>query len=71
MYQKMIREELARQGYVGQYDPRHIEGYMRLGCGCLDGLSKAKFLMEVMIGKACIDVDGVDNAENLAKSYGL
>lgn len=71
MYQKAIREELAKSGYIGQYDPRHIEGYMRLAHGCLDGLDKETFNEEVSVCRQCIDADGIANAESLAKSYGL
>lgn len=71
LYQKSIREEIAKQGYVGKYDPRHIESYMRLEHSTLDSLSRRQFSQEVAIGIQCIDADGIDNAESLAKSYGF
>lgn len=37
-YKESIRTEIARQGHIG-VDPRHVEGYMRLGHSTLDGLS--------------------------------
>jgi hypothetical protein len=70
VYQRFIREEVARQGHIG-IDPRHIEAYMRLGHSTLDGLSRRQFIDEVQIGVQCILSDGVANAESLAKSYGL
>lgn len=70
-YQQVIREELARMGRVGAADPRHIEGYMRLGHGTLDGLSAAEFRLEVEIGLECIREDGTEAAECNAQSFGL
>ena len=70
MYQQMIREEAARQGYIG-IDPRHVEAYMRLEHGTLDALSMSKFRKEVRISIACIKEGGEVGAESLAKSYGL
>ena len=71
MYQQMIREILAKQGHVGQYDARHVEAFMRLEHSTLDGLSRAQFAAEVKIAHACIDKCGRDGAESLARSYGL
>ncbi len=71
MYQQEIREELARAGMVGQFDPRHVEAYMRLEHSTLDGLSRAQFASEVNIGASCVAADGAHNAENLAQSFGL
>jgi len=71
MYQKIIRTELSKSGYIGKYDPRHIEGYMRVEHGTLCGLSRAEFLSEIEISRQCIDADGYSNAESLARSYGL
>lgn len=69
-YYQTIREELARQGFIG-FDPRHIEGYMRLEHPTLDGLSKREFAREVKIGVMAIIADGHVNAEANAKSFGL
>ena len=71
IYQKKIREILALQGYIGKYNPRHIEGYMRLKHSCLDGLSKQDFISEVETCRQCIEQDGISSAESLAKSFGL
>lgn len=71
MYQDIIKNQMTRMGYIGKYDPRHIEAYMRIKHGCLYGLSRANFMREIEIGRACVDADGVDHAESLAKSYGL
>ncbi len=54
-----------------RYDPRHIEAYMRLEHGVLDGLSPARFRAEVAIGMRCVDAGGTVNAEKLAQSCGL
>ncbi len=70
MYQKMIKEKLTAIGYF-EIDPRHIEGYMRLEHGTLDGLSKKQFDSEIIMGIECIRADGKENAESLAKSFGL
>lgn len=71
-YASMIRTELdALGGEATQIDPRHIEGYMRLECGTLDSLSRECFWVEVRMAVACVVYDGADNAENLARSYGL
>lgn len=69
-YYQTIREELARQGFIGT-DPRHVEGYMRLEHSTLDGLSKGQFRREVLIGALCVERDGEANAEANAKSFGL
>lgn len=69
-YQERIQEELYRQGRE-DIDPRHVEGWMRCSRGTLDGLSKHEFNIEVEIGVGCIDIDGAENAEELARSYGL
>ena len=71
MYQKKIREILALQGYIGKYNSRHIEGYMRLEHSCLDGLSKQAFINDVETCRQCVENDGIINAESLAKSFGL
>ena len=53
------------------YDPRHIEAFMRSEYGTLDHLSPAKFLNEVHLAIECIDAEGKQFAEKLAKSYGM
>ena len=68
--EKAIREELAKSGHAGRYDPRHIEAWMRLEHGTLDGLSASEFAAEVEIARQCVDADPSGSA-SLAQSYGL
>lgn len=71
MYKEIIKEELTKTGFVGKYDTRHIESYMRIAHRTLDHLSRADFTNEVKIARVCIDIDGIDSAEQLAVSFGL
>jgi len=71
MYQEMIRAELSKSGFIGKYDPRHIEAYMRLEHSTLDGLSASQFKAEVEIGRQCVDAEGAAIAETLAVSFEL
>jgi hypothetical protein len=71
---KSMRRHYRRNGIlapVTKIDPRHIEAYMELGRGCLDGLSREEFVLEVEIGIACIEAEGAEQAERLAQSFGL
>ena len=52
------------------YDAGQIESYMRLECGSLSHLTRAKFTREVRLAKACIDANPAA-AVRLAASYGL
>lgn len=70
MYAKMIREDMARLGRVGAHDPAHVEAWMRLECGTLDGLSPGRFRSEVAIAMECCDADPAASAR-LAESFGL
>ena len=70
-YTQAIREALARAGRVGTADPRHIEGWMRLERGCLDGLSAGQFQREVEIALGCIAASTASENESLAESFGL
>lgn len=70
-YTQAIREALARAGRVGAADPRHIEGWLRLEHGCLDGLSAGQFQSEVEIALQCIAAGPLADSEALANSYGL
>ena len=70
MYAQEIREEAARQGRLGS-DPRHIEAWMRLEHGCLDGLGKEQFRSEVKTALACMDAATVQESESLADSFSL
>ncbi len=70
-YQRMIREALAMAGHIGAADPRHVEGWMRLEHGCLDGLSRGQFISEVTIALDCIATAPIANSEQLAQRMGL
>lgn len=65
MYQAIIKQ------IAPNYDPRHIEAFMRSEHGTLDKLSRSRFKAEVYIASACVDEGGKDLAERIAKSYGL
>lgn len=66
---KSAYAELIAQ-YTGR-NPRHIEAWMRLEHGTLDGLSRAQFRREVKIAESCIDAAGDDKSEELAQGLGL
>ena len=53
------------------YDPRHIEGYMRLQYSTLDHLDADTFAHEVDIAVGCIQEGGTEAAERNAQSFGL
>jgi hypothetical protein len=65
IYQKMIKE------IAPEYDPRHIEAYMRLQYSTLNGLSYEIFRHEINVGVECIKMAGVESAEQCAQSFGL
>jgi hypothetical protein len=69
-YQKIIYDILVKLGRT-DIDPRHVEGYMRLQYSTLDHLDHATFVSETRIGIDCVDLDGVQSAEDNALSYGL
>ena len=66
-YQRIIATMKSAQGF----DPRHIEGYMRLQHDILSRLSKAQFSREVRLCVACIREGGIEAAERNALSFGL
>ena len=70
MYQRRIASHLATSGYVGRYDPRHVEAWMRLEHDTLDHLTRRQFEHEIGVARVCIDADR-DGSEALAQSYGL
>ncbi len=70
-YSQTIREAMARSGRIGAADPRHVEAWMRLEHGCLDGLSTGQFAAEVEVALACIAAGPVSASESLAQSLGL
>lgn len=70
-YQQLIREALAKLGHIDATDPRHVEGWMRLEHGCLDGLSRGQFISEIAFALDCIAAAPTSNSEQLAQSMGL
>ena len=70
-YQETIRRETAKMEFIGKYDPRHIEGWMRIEHGTLDHLDIHIFRKEIKIGIQCIEEGGRELAERNAKSFGL
>lgn len=70
-YAQMIRESMVSAGHIAAADPRHVEGWMRLEHGCLDGLSRSQFDAEVKIALECIAAGPLADSEALAASYGL
>lgn len=66
-YQRVISTMKAAQGF----DPRHIEGYMRLQHDILSRLSKQQFAREVRLCVMCIQEGGIEAAERNAQSFGL
>lgn len=70
IYQKFIKETLKEMG-CEQYDPRHIEAYIRIEHDTLDGLSSAMFRKEIELAIFCINSAGINAAERLAQSFGL
>jgi hypothetical protein len=70
-YQNAIRETMATIGRVGAADPRHVEAWMRIEHGCLDGLSRSRFTTEIEIALACIAAGPTADSESLAQSFGL
>lgn len=71
MYRQMIRESMASAGRIAAADPRHVEAWMRLEHGCLDGLSRQQFTDEVTIALECVAAGPLADSEALATSYGL
>ena len=70
MLQKEIASHLVSLRRA-EIQPRYIEAYMRIEHPTLDALSKDQFHKEILISIVCFDVDGIDNAEALASSFGL
>ena len=63
-YTQQIREAAPNA------NPRHIEAWMRLEHGCLDGLSASQFRAEVKIALECIAASTPEENESLAQSEG-
>lgn len=69
VYREMIVGRLAEIGSLA--DPRHVEGWMRLEHGTLDGLSPEQFTAEVRAAAACCADMTIAESEDLAQSFGL
>lgn len=70
-WQEKIRLELAQQGHIERYAPRHIEAFIRIEHSTLDWMDKGRFALEVEIARKCIDAVGSETAEVCARSLGL
>lgn len=53
------------------FDPRHIEGYVRLEYSTLDRLPLSTLRREAKIAAGCIQAGGIEMAEANALSFGL
>jgi len=53
------------------YDPRHIEAFVRLERPTLGSLSERTLKAEARIAARCVDEGGLEGAERLARSFGL
>lgn len=62
--------DLIRQHVPADFDPRHVEAYMRGEFGTLDHLSPAAFARSARESAEAVALDR-DMAEELAQSYGL
>ena len=74
VYDKPIsyyQRAIAAMPKANGYDPRHIEGYMRLQHDILSRLSKQQFSREVRLCVECIKEGGIEAAERNAQSFGL
>ena len=54
-----------------EFDPRHIEAYVRLEYHTLSHLSQQVLRREANIAADCVRVGGVKAAEDCAQSFGL
>ena len=50
--------------------PAHVESWMRLEHGTLDALSRDSFMREALVGIACAQAAGMEDADRLAASCG-
>jgi len=65
----MYRDLIKR--LAPEYDPRHIEAYIRVEHSTLDHLTPERFRAEVRIARLCIDEGGREMAEQCARSFGF
>lgn len=59
------------QKQAPNYDPRHVEAFMRCEYSTLDHLTPAKMRNEIKMACLCIDEGGVEFAESVAQSFGF
>ena len=53
------------------YDPRHVEAYIRTAHPTLDHMSYHEFCDDIRLTLIYIKTEGADAAEELARSFGL
>lgn len=66
---RLYKERIAT--LCGDYDVRHVEAYIRLEHPRVDVLPVDELAEEVELGMRCIEAQGVQEAERLARSFGL
>lgn len=67
-----FQKSIVEKGLIpAGFDPRHIEGYIRLAHSTLGGLSWPEIRREVKIAIDCINEGGLSAAESNAVSFGL
>jgi hypothetical protein len=74
VYDKPIsyyQRAIAAMPVAAGFDPRHIEGYMRLQHDTLSRLTNRQFNREVRLCIECIREGGLEAAESNAQSFGL
>lgn len=71
IYADFIRQAMRAIGKPDAANPRHIEAYMRLEYASLDHLGLDGFKYETSVALECIEYDGTEKAERIARSLGL
>ena len=66
LYQRRIAEIVGPN-----YDPRHIEAFMRVQYGTLDHLPADIFKADALFCTVCLDEIGKEEGEKVARSDGL
>ncbi len=70
-YREQIKAILERDWGARDVDPAHVEAWMRLERGTLDGLDARQFAREVGAALECVDLAPREHSGRLAESYGL
>lgn len=70
MYKERIELTLKVLGRP-EVDPGHIEAWMRMDHGTLDGLSPRDFRQAVKVGVEAVDQCGEKLSQEVASTYGL